>query len=187
MTLRGTDRLWVPVAFCCGMLLPIDCGASRETRGRRGCRAPPLPLTLCSAGASYAVRASTATDCWPVGTAAAGAVCAVMGLTGKRLDADRYDPAPRHRASATGLRVTLPWSGLLVAAGLAARLSRWRCIDGVESESVGRDIAAGVGPLAGWVHHRVRIPGARGWACLWHAHRSLRQPEAGRREEWAMR
>lgn len=89
---------------------------ARDSRQARLSSAAPTLLTLCSAGASYAVTRIHRNGLLAVGTAAAGAVCAVMGLTGKRLDADRYDPAPDIAHLLPDSGVTLPWSGLLVAA-----------------------------------------------------------------------
>ena len=89
---------------------------ARDSRQARLSSAAPTLLTLCSAGASYAVTRIRSNGLLAVGTAAAGAVCAVMGLTGKRLDADRYDPAADIAHLLPDSGVTLPWSGLLVAA-----------------------------------------------------------------------
>ena len=89
---------------------------ARDSRQARLSSAAPTLLTLCSAGASYAVTRIHRNGLLAVGTAAAGAVCAVMGLAGKRLDADRYDPAPDIAHLLPDSGVTLPWSGLLVAA-----------------------------------------------------------------------
>ena len=117
MLARADIVAGAPVAF-----LLRDAAADRLRRVARDSRqarlssAAPTLLTLCSAGASYAVTRIHRNGLLAVGTAAAGAVCAVMGLTGKRLDADRYDPAPDIAHLLPDSGVTLPWSGLLVAA-----------------------------------------------------------------------
>ena len=117
MLARADIVAGAPVAF-----LLRDAAADRLRRVARDSRqarlssAAPTLLTLCSAGASYAVTRIHRNGALAVGTAAAGAVCAVMGLTGKRLDADRYDPAADIAHLLPDSGVTLPWSGLLVAA-----------------------------------------------------------------------
>jgi hypothetical protein len=114
---RADIVVGAPVAF-----LLRDAAADRLRRVARDSRqarlssAAPTLLTLCSAGASYAVTRIHHNGLLAVGTAAAGAVCAIVGLTGKRLDADRYDPASDIAHLLPDSGVTLPWSGLLVAA-----------------------------------------------------------------------